>query len=656
MSLPNNSNKALVMKKIFSVFVAVSFFCAIPIASPPKAAGPIPFGFMGAQELGSFPGFPGMVMRFSAGSEANTSTTITQNLSPSDVDTVNNKLILPDLGFQPAASVASIAAIPLYMSTTGVLPITSPQITTSTPLYLSPASGGGYDIYTSPQPNDWENLRAALPDERPLTAQNFLQRSNKVVLLSGGSGTHTLQSTKLLKKLIDIAGVFSTEYYFGNIGTDPHKYIPTVKNAGRDRVFSQILARDPDKNGTYNLYGSGWQNLGNAAEYSAARGNKRTAVMMSVLEWNETLAYGVAKAPVTFSGVNTSTGVITSTAHGLTTASATKVIVYPGGTLPTGFSSLSTYYVRSASSNTITLHPTALDATNNTNIIIPSTQGTLGFLVYTPEIATDVERYRFIAEVRNAAGGNTMTPRTNMQGSYGGRSMNMATSFVAGGSNSGDVGITGNSLTSLVPTDSDIAKVNIYYTSAATPPTRTDTGLTLSKGEYWINRKPGSNTFIRMFDSQSAATANLGVATASATNIKFSAVGSGTMLFKDSLRRSFAIGVERGDAPDVPGVWSPWQKGTGVLTTVTDYNDPASPTIRNRVFWNTTKIADYLSSGAKGNTDVGTSTITFVNSSQGHVPFEGYIDEFILGFSDNEVTDADLLPAQQWLVNKYGIQ
>lgn len=72
------------------------------------------------------------------------------------------------------------------------------------------------------------------------------------------------------------------------------------------------------------------------------------------------------------SSIDTATNILTVTAHGLATADDVLVHVATGGTLPTSTPQLTQttrYFVRNLSANTVTLHPTAADATNNTNAI-----------------------------------------------------------------------------------------------------------------------------------------------------------------------------------------------------------------------------------------------------------------------------------------------
>jgi hypothetical protein len=80
--------------------------------------------------------------------------------------------------------------------------------------------------------------------------------------------------------------------------------------------------------------------------------------------------------------INTGTDVITITTHGFTTADQVSISRSGGsGTFPTGITEGAVYFVRNASSNTVTLHPTAADATGNTNIVDISAAGSGTFYI-----------------------------------------------------------------------------------------------------------------------------------------------------------------------------------------------------------------------------------------------------------------------------------
>jgi hypothetical protein len=64
---------------------------------------------------------------------------------------------------------------------------------------------------------------------------------------------------------------------------------------------------------------------------------------------------------------------LTCTAHGI--ATGTAVDVWSDGTLPAPLAAGTVYYVRVVDANTLTLHPTAADASANTNIVNITTTG-----------------------------------------------------------------------------------------------------------------------------------------------------------------------------------------------------------------------------------------------------------------------------------------
>lgn len=67
--------------------------------------------------------------------------------------------------------------------------------------------------------------------------------------------------------------------------------------------------------------------------------------------------------------VDTGTDVVTATSHGFRTSKRNEVFVSSTGTLPGGLVNTIPYYVRRLTDDTFTLHPTARDAQNNSNIV-----------------------------------------------------------------------------------------------------------------------------------------------------------------------------------------------------------------------------------------------------------------------------------------------
>lgn len=612
-----------------------------------------------AADAGPFPSFAPAFLRVAADDGGNTVETTDQTFAPSAVDTANSKIALPGLTYAAAGAIASIAATRVTFSSTGTLPA---PLVADTPYLLSLVSGNDFELYPEAKQSDWSTTPTMLADDAPMPAQNYFQRVNKVVLTSQGSGTHRVKSLPLMKEMPNlIAG--KPAYKIGSASTDRHNRFEIVTDGRGDKaLLGRILARDPSSNGAYNLYGFGIdQSAGDQRiAFQTESRSKRTLVAIAVLRWDESETYGLAKVPLAPSAVNTSTGVLTFTAHGMTTGWRVRLLAHVnGGVLPTGFAGgTQDYWVRSVTANTMTLHTSSADATAGTNPVIPTAQGSVGFLVYAPERPGDVERMRFLGEWRNPAnGGNSCTVRTNAI-NYGDQTY-LASDVTVSGSNNGNVGATGRTSTGLVPTTSDVAKVRIRFPAASVAPTRSDTGQPLASGEYWI-RRHASSVAVVLYDTQAACLADLGLAPAASSCIKFSAAGTGFFRLEQVGSRPFNASGERGAETLPANRWGPPIGQKGLLTALVDYDDPSSSFIRYRYYWNGALVADYQSSnGAKGVTGSGTSGadtgMTLMNSPQRHVSFEGLLYDLTLAASDSEISASDLQPVHNWLMAKYGI-
>lgn len=78
----------------------------------------------------------------------------------------------------------------------------------------------------------------------------------------------------------------------------------------------------------------------------------------------------------TNANINTSTDQITITSHGLSTGAFGRISKTIGDTFPSGITEGTGYYVRSVDANTISLYPTAADASGNTNKVDITAAGT----------------------------------------------------------------------------------------------------------------------------------------------------------------------------------------------------------------------------------------------------------------------------------------
>jgi hypothetical protein len=127
--------------------------------------------------------------------------------------------------------------------------------------------------------------------------------------------------------------------------------------------------------GSYASGGARWEQSPIGVEFAAVGGNLTYTHVVLLID---APADGQAGSAITASsGVNTSTDVITATAHGLTTSDAVTITADAGGSVPGGLTAGVRYFVTSVSANTVTLH-TASPATSGNKVDITSTgSGTL---------------------------------------------------------------------------------------------------------------------------------------------------------------------------------------------------------------------------------------------------------------------------------------
>ena len=114
-------------------------------------------------------------------------------------------------------------------------------------------------------------------------------------------------------------------------------------------------------------------------------------------------------ANVTISSVNISTEEFTtSSAHGVTTGDEV-MITLDSGTFPTGITAGTIYFARAVSSTIISLHPTATDATNNTNKINITAAGSGTFRLRNAQGVLD--GYEIFGSTQNLLDGRQVVTR-----------------------------------------------------------------------------------------------------------------------------------------------------------------------------------------------------------------------------------------------------
>lgn len=109
--------------------------------------------------------------------------------------------------------------------------------------------------------------------------------------------------------------------------------------------------------------------------FPTATGNWGTVSHVALLDANSPKSF-------TQAAINTGTDVITVTSHGYTTGDAVSISRELGtGTFPTGLTEGVDYFCRAVDANTLSLHPTAADASGNTNKVDITAAGSGNFVI-----------------------------------------------------------------------------------------------------------------------------------------------------------------------------------------------------------------------------------------------------------------------------------
>lgn len=623
------------------------------------------------------PTVPSMIFAFEPGDLSSDYITLDETFAPSAVDLGASKLDLPDLEFSEySGSSGDFKGSPVYFSSTGTLPA---PLVADTPYYISPASGGGYDVYPTMDDDDHTNMPSQVYFEEPLPAQNFIERTNKITLTTQGSGTHRIYSEELIDIIYDRLGSGCTIQ--NRVPGDRQSALRVQTDGNGRHVVSREICRDPRANegGTYNLYGpspvqGGISNAAARAYVTNRRAGWVTHVARIIPNNNRNIRKNIL-AP---SAVNTSTGVITYTNNNGRFATGDRVKFKDppaGNAIPTGFTAGDSYYLRlGAGSTTYTLHPTALDATNDTNVIIPSDAGTGIFVIYAPERVGDRHRQIFFMEWLEANGGaNFITSFPKYSGPTNGGII------VASNWTINDSGTPKNGDILGLKNFRDLTRVEVWFAPEATRPIRTDTGVALADGFYYVTGYLGGSTYGRLHDTLADAEACVGIATISCSETEMIKFDSGTPVVGECL---FTYGG--GEVPwALNSQWSsgPTPQTSGEDETFTtdripygapgdpvhtytflfDNNDPDKATPIAKLYLDGVLQGEYELDGTKGQSDStaasGQPAWTWLNSAALHVPFTGDIYATYMGATTSTaVTDAEILALHEYTFEKFAVE
>lgn len=610
----------------------------------------------GSVDPGPFPAFAPMFWRAAAADPANSATAINQTFAPADIDIANGKIVLPDLVLGAPGTVPQAAGVWVYFGNTGgALPA---PLLALTPYYAAPAAGGGYKIYPLVSGNDWQNIPGAIADEDQGPAQNYQQQVNALVFTTQGTGTHRIYTDPLAAQIADLSGngYHATPPVTGN--KNFYSEIPNDAD-GRPYFRSRVTTRDQNLS-SYVMHGKNWR-VPTAARtklYGARCVVHIATLTLRNRDWKSLSKW--QQASTTF---NTTTGIITRSSHSWPTGLMVKFFPQPGSVMPAGFAANTAYYCRSASSSTLTMHPTALDAANNTNIIIPSDQGSGTITMVAVQYPGDIERYRQLIEHYRPADAtkNALTVFTD-DGTGSSQRLDITTRFYPSANAStncrmGGAGVTPNRFGSPF-------KVRLQIPAESVGPTCEDTGLPLASGQYWTTEEPGATAYTRYHRSEADALFCAGKSNVNCGSqvIRFTAAGSGWFLWETADNKAKLQAFIDAATPDLSRI-ALGQKL--VLAVVLDMNDPASVGARIKAYVNGVLFADIDCDGMSGRPTVAKGVFastsdpsiaaTLFNSTQGHVALEADVYDICMGASTGAIVDTDFKPVTDWMMAKYAV-
>lgn len=641
-------------------------------AGVPQPPEPIPF-----------PTLTGLYLRDDAANPANVGARYSEDFAPSAVNLTTGILTLVAPGFKAFPSYSSASGVPVEFFANGGGSVPVGWDDPSIDYFIWDTGGGACAVVGQNKPGDWVNQPGALASDSLLPAQNFATQTNRIIPTTQGSGTITIRS-KANKLISSLANLVAGKSYTTNAldVNDKHTFFEAFADAqGVNYIRSRRLARNNQTG-----YGSGYNSAGKTyrqgpgSDYLVAGqevAGKRTIADSFVCLWDGTLDQVVAKSNIPNANVNISTDVFTqptgtgASSMSLVTGEPARCRLISGTTLPTIAGTnpvtslpwdLATDTVWPRTSGvTFTLHPTSTDASNNTNKLDVTAAGSGVFQFYAESVPGDGERMRFLIEHLNPGNSATNILSARFNALVPGDVIQIiSTDFIVSGTTNGEVGFSGRNAQGAGAAN----QVYVWFPPGCTVPIRSDNGLAMTSGYYWISLKPGSSAFVRLHDTQAQALAAAGIATNLLTGanacIKFN---SGTYTGRCSIKavnRTFNIDTFAG-----PSVASPWAipfRQKGILSVVIDFNNPSKTYVHARLFWNNVKVADYeLTGHTKQNTPAaigGFPAWTDLNSAASHVPWEGARYAKLQQAIDGLIPDSEYIGSgsmHEWAIPEYRI-
>lgn len=598
-----------------------------------------------------FPSIPSVYVHYAADNPANiTVSPLNQVFSTTNVDLADGRLVLPNLGFKEIVYPGGIGpATPVYFSSTGTLPA---PLQPATPYYVVPATGGGYKVYPVAVDADAPLQPGGVPGEKVLPAQNVSQGVRQVLFTSIGTGTHTLYTKTLISQMTDMSGNGYNSVSVG--GANKHTLLE-VNTDGNGKKFIRTAGATARENfvGSYSAYGQVFMQNPADKRFEARQrvGGKRVVYQVFVGKVRSFKERQVVKFLADPALVSPDTDQIKYAAdHRMKARLATGDLIhgkaYAGSALPAPLVEGTDYYARKIDNSFITLHPTAADALNNTNVIDLSTAGTGSFLFWDPERVGDARRWSFFAEVLEPGkgGGNTLSARLSEPVPSSASIVKIKKAFTVSGNSNGNIAGFGN-----LP---ELSPVVLWTPPQAVLPAPLQPGVT-----YWTTKSPGSGGTGRLHTTLASAQESIGKTTSDSSCVKYTAAGSGEMLTSyDDGASAITFGTL---GPLEPFATRVPLGPLSVLVFKIDFDDPAQSSVYATLGVNQSVTEQKLLKIAKGLTPPAVNDSshawTLFNSAQGHVPIDLELYEMVFGSSTAAVPDSEIQKIVDYFKTKYNI-
>lgn len=611
----------------------------------------------------AFPTLTGLLFRYDAANTSQPYEQVNQTFSPSAVDTSANKLMIAaDLKFPTNTGTPSYGT-PVYFTSTGTLPT---GLLPNTKYYIVGTQATGYTVYPEQRANDYLNIPGAMQQERPyMSGQNVWAQVNAIDFVDQGTGTHTIYTDKLLSQVNDLSP--NAFHCYTTSATNRHYLIengldPTGKPCYISRQHAQNnVTSSGNKDGKNAI--SGVDNADDQAFRNFVSGKRWIAFTWAgsfysnYLEsypktWVRNGANMVSGSVIT----NRQSNGTTTLAHLLATGNMLKCVPTNNKALPPELTQGTAYYARAITSTTFSIHPTAADATANTNAISPTMGSGVEFIVYASQRVGDVNQEAFLINMYAPANGsvdNICSPRLRTTAPAGQGKQNIASTFLQGGTN-GRVsqGFKQNE------------KVWVWFPEDAVRPVRLDNGQPLATGFYWASTRTGETGTCRLHDSLASAQANAEVAVASASCIKYSFTGvAGEVLF------------QYGDGSGIIISNTPFDTNPGTIhslvttrllpntpliyTMLIDYNDPTATNTVMKLYLNGALIQSITLSGTKQNMPLNDgapgSILQLFGDTNTHVAFTGWPNIYVCQAGSSDPVDSEFTGLHNWINTSWNI-